>query len=249
MGWASGARTVEGAAGPAVQTRQMVEGWAAALAATRLEPPAEAGAGPASAVAIDSDGRTTSALLTCPVPVGSSAVVANLLLQEFSAGARPSRLGLSQSVKVEVVSSRGGSDGGRPRDAEQGAVGCGCSSSSNGAVCPEQQQQLVVRFTTAGGDAEAAEQVRCCSLLGLRGAILAGHQYANCIEYRIPSSLSALALCVQVSSVAAAFEAHLHHHATGAKSSVHTRMRQRLVTLRQQLSLARHPAPADPLIA
>lgn len=34
-------------------------------------------------------------------------------------------------------------------------------------------------------------------------------------------------------------------HIKAAKSNVHTRMRQRLVTLRQQLSLARQPAPAQ----
>jgi hypothetical protein len=53
----------------------------------------------------------------------------------------------------------------------------------------------------------------------------------------------------ELHEVAAAFEAYLQFHIKAAKSGVHTRMRQRLVRLRQQLTLARQPAPADPLVA
>lgn len=90
-----------------------------------------------SRVSLTTGGEQTSALLTCPAPSGSSAAIANLVLQEFSASARPSKLGLSRRIQIEIL-----------KGSEQQAQA--------DAVVP----QLSIKFTVAGTDKETTELVK-----------------------------------------------------------------------------------------
>lgn len=135
--------------------------WLEPLAAARLGRPEQSTISVAAA-----GGGHTSALLTCPAPAtGSSAAVANLLLQEFVAASRPSRGGLSRAVQIEVVrgvaaepSLLASAVAPAPQQQQQRGEAAGQAPLAG----PQQQQQppqLVVRFTAAGGDAAAAERV------------------------------------------------------------------------------------------
>ena len=168
--------------------------WLTKLAATRRtveRPPTTLTFSPSQA--------HTACTLACPAPSGSSAAVANLLLNELIAASRPSRQGLSRAVQVEVLS----------RGVEPHRDPANTSGAGPAVEQQQQQEQLVVRFSCAGSGA-AAEQ--------------------------------------QLAQVASLFEAYMQYHIKAAKSNVHTRMRQRLSKLRQQLALTRQPAPEAPLI-
>lgn len=133
--------------------------WLEPLAAARLGRPEQSTVSVAAAA-----GGHTSALLTCPAPAtGSSAAVANLLLQEFVAASRPSRGGLSRAVQIEVVrgvaaepSLSASAAAAQQRQQQQRGEAAGQAPLAG----PQQQQrpQLVVRFTAAGADAAAAER-------------------------------------------------------------------------------------------
>lgn len=121
---------------------QEVMEWLEQLGGTR-----RTGVPPLSSISVSQGQGTTTALLTCPAPTGGpSAAVANLLLQEFVAGSKPSRLGLSRGLSVEVLQGPDSSISGAGREA---AVA---------ATLPP--QPLVLRFTAAGTDAATEQRVR-----------------------------------------------------------------------------------------
>ncbi|GAB4820793.1 hypothetical protein N2152v2_007839 [Parachlorella kessleri] len=168
--------------------------WLSELAATRQTQDL-----PPTTLTLSPSQGYSACTLAFPAPSGSSAAVANLLLNELVAASRPSRQGLSRAVQVEVLG----------RGVEPSRDPASTSGAGPAVESQQQQHQLVVRFSCAGSGA-AAEQ--------------------------------------QLAQVASVFEAYMQYHIKAAKSNVHTRMRQRLSKLRQQLALTRQPAPEAPVV-